>query len=355
MAPGSAAFDGVRPTNFHHRPIQGGGSSSSTRATSKPGARKRSSTSTSRRGAASSAGPSGSPTSPPLPPGQAPLFPGPAALQSPPLDMFGPASGAHNLPPMFSGAPMQGVQVHGHAPGDSTPQTFDILNPQLDLSQFRSRPGSSSGATNFSDLYVGRPLLSTGSRRARAKADAESTFAGSTRSSRRPRRPAHLRSALPAQAATRSSLAPAGRARSTCRARTARRRRRRARTLCRPSRDRRLRRRRARSTRRQPSSACLSERTSATTGASLARRRAPRVESGTLTSSPSAVRRFNYSYNAFASNGSDQGGTPEAQGGAAGAGPGAAGGGGGAAGGEAVAGGSSLASLLHSSPQPPTM
>lgn len=148
-APGSAAFDGVRPTNFHHRPIQG--SSSTARTTSKPGARKRSSTSTSRRSATSGAAASGSP---PLPAGQTPLFPGPAALHSPPLDMFGPGSGAHNLSPMFSGAPMQGVQLHGHAPGDSTPQSFDILNPQLDLSQFRSRPGSSSGATNFSDLCV---------------------------------------------------------------------------------------------------------------------------------------------------------------------------------------------------------
>ncbi|GAA5902640.1 hypothetical protein JCM8208_007026 [Rhodotorula glutinis] len=295
-APGSAAFDGVRPTNFHHRPIQG--SSSTARTTSKPGARKRSSTSTSRRSATSGAAASGSP---PLPAGQTPLFPGPAALHSPPLDMFGPGSGAHNLSPMFSGAPMQGVQLPGHAPGDSTPQSFDILNPQLDLSQFRSRPGSSSGATNFSDLL--NSFLSP-TEAAGAPAFGGNPFifgAGGTS-------PFHLSGAQGATPAASSQPQPPGQPPSTT------------------------------ASAFDPSSAFFGMPLGANLGDDW----------------------FNYSYNAFASNGSDQGGTPEAQGGGAGSGTSVGGGGGGgasssSAGVGAVAGGSNLASLLHSSPQPPAL
>ncbi|GAA5834644.1 hypothetical protein JCM9279_007070 [Rhodotorula babjevae] len=305
-APGSAAFDGVRPTNFHHRPIQGG-SSSSARTASKPGARKRSSTSTSRRSAASGAGASGSPTSPPLPPGQVPLFPGPAALQSPPLDMFAPGSGAHSMPPMFAGAPMQGIQVHGHAPGDSTPQSFDILNPQLDLSQFRSRPGSSSGATNFSELLNSflSPTEAAGAPAFGGPGAGGNPFifgAGGTSPFQLP----GSHGAMPASSSASAQPQQPGQPPSTT------------------------------ASAFDPTSAFFGMPLGANLGDDW----------------------FNYSYNAFASNGSDQGGTPEAQGGAGGAGASAGGGGSGAGSvgaSEAVAGGSSLASLLHSSPQPPTM
>lgn len=39
----------------------------------------------------------------------------------------------------------------GNEPGA---QSFDILNPDLDLSQFKTPPGSSGGATNYTDLSV---------------------------------------------------------------------------------------------------------------------------------------------------------------------------------------------------------
>ncbi|BGP06376.1 fungal-specific transcription factor domain-containing protein [Rhodotorula toruloides] len=157
-APSSAAFNDLRPTNFHNRPMGG-------RSGSKPSATRRHSSSGSRaRPPAPSSG-AGGPrvgvTSPSIPENQ-PLFPAPAALQSPPLGNFAvpmpPSLGGNastfpnmqqqhsQLPPFAQQAPPMAMGAEGMA------QTMDILNPQIDLSQFRSRPGSSSGPTNFSDL-----------------------------------------------------------------------------------------------------------------------------------------------------------------------------------------------------------
>ncbi|GAA5998630.1 uncharacterized protein JCM10292_007114 [Rhodotorula paludigena] len=151
-APGSAAFDGLQPTNFHNRPMGG-------RAHSKTAVgRKRSSTSASRGAAAARSpvpGASAALASPPLGqhqhqlgyPGLPPVL---GAMHSPPLGSF-PGAG-----PNF---PLAGVNQVGQPgsmppglPGDGTAQTFDILNPSLDLSQFKSPPGTSGGTTNYSDL-----------------------------------------------------------------------------------------------------------------------------------------------------------------------------------------------------------
>lgn len=381
-ASGTAAFDGVRPTNFHHRPIQStaAGAPTSRGATSKSGTRKRSSTSTSRRSGTSATGASGasvgSATSPPLPQGQMPLFPGPAALQSPPLNLFGSGSGA--TPPMFQSSssgtaqPMQGIQSHGHAPGDATPQSFDILNPQLDLSQFKSPPGSSGGATNFSDLCAGLPSFScqvstlclpekvvTMRRLNSFLSPTEAAGAGGFGNNSNvggnafifgagSTSPFHLpgsASATPAPSATMPGAPPLPPLQHMG----------------------------------QPVSAF--EPTSAFFGMPLGANLGddwcvPRAYALLRASSPLArdhqadlaflrapPRRFNYTYGAFAAAGSDQGGTPESQAGASSGGPnaGVGGAGAGAAGagapgagagaGGGGAGGSTIASLLHSSPK----
>lgn len=52
---------------------------------------------------------------------------------------------SHHPPDLPAPTPPQGATPSA--------QTFDILNPSLDLSQFRSPPGTSGGGTtNFSDL-----------------------------------------------------------------------------------------------------------------------------------------------------------------------------------------------------------
>ncbi|GAA5966610.1 hypothetical protein JCM3765_005674 [Sporobolomyces pararoseus] len=142
-------FAGVRPTNFHNnaRPVVGRSSSTSKR-------RQNSSTSRS-----SAKHPPQAQISPNLP--QPPVFPADTSSSAPlnwrmgPPGPPGPGS-SNTLPPissMFSHQPPD-LSI-ATPPQGATPsaQTFDILNPALDLSQFRSPPGTSGGGTtNFSDL-----------------------------------------------------------------------------------------------------------------------------------------------------------------------------------------------------------
>ncbi|GAA5936055.1 uncharacterized protein JCM15063_002694 [Sporobolomyces koalae] len=58
-----------------------------------------------------------------------------------------------NTHSMFSHHPPElATPVHHQQQPGLSAQTFDILNPSLDLSQFRSPPGTSAGPANFSDL-----------------------------------------------------------------------------------------------------------------------------------------------------------------------------------------------------------
>lgn len=162
-APSSAAFNDLRPTNFHNRPMgnRAGAKSSNARRHSMSGSRARPPAPSSGAG-----GPRVGGTSNSIPENQ-PLFPAPAALQSPPLGNFpvpmppslgGNASTFPNmqqqhsqLPPFQQQAPPMAMGPGGSG-AEGMAQTMDILNPHIDLSQFRSRPGSSNGPTNFSDL-----------------------------------------------------------------------------------------------------------------------------------------------------------------------------------------------------------
>ncbi|GAA6052521.1 hypothetical protein JCM3770_003807 [Rhodotorula araucariae] len=299
VQPASAAFEGVRPTNFHNRPLQTGvGTHAASRAGSRAsggGARKRSSTSASRKSANAAA------ASPTLPQGGMPLFPGPVALQSPPVNFLGGAAGS---PPVFAaplqpagataapGVPMQGIQQQaqgggGLGAGEATAQSFDILNPQLDLSQFKSRPGSSNGAGDFSDLL--NSFLSPTEAAGASLPGAGNPFifgAGGTS----PFNVAGPSAEMHGSQAGQMPAPAAGTGASAF----------------------------------DPTSAFFGMPLGANLGDDW----------------------FNYSYNAFASTGSDQGGTPESQG----AGAGAAG-----ASSMSPPGGSNLASLLQTSPKPPTM
>ncbi|GAA6061791.1 hypothetical protein JCM10212_004847 [Sporobolomyces blumeae] len=168
--PTKQVFHEVRPTNFHaNRPVVG--RSTSTRR--KP---SRSVSSGGPRTSQSQPPPQGRVPAPPvlsspsIP--QVPFFPAspqdwrapptvapsPASSSSiPPLPPpipgpMSPASGSTSSGPgMFSHVPPEFASAPGPGPNPSA-QTFDILNPALDLSQFRSPPGTSGGVTNFSDL-----------------------------------------------------------------------------------------------------------------------------------------------------------------------------------------------------------
>ncbi|GAA6010201.1 hypothetical protein JCM11491_005388 [Sporobolomyces phaffii] len=139
--PSKEAFAGVRPTNFHNvtRPV-GGRSASATK--------RRTSSSTSRN-----ARPAQVP--PPINP-HVPVFDAPHssiserrtnAPGSAPTDVH-----RAELQSVFSHQPPD-LDVAQNQSATPSAQTFDILNPALDLSQFRSPPGTSGGGSaNFTDL-----------------------------------------------------------------------------------------------------------------------------------------------------------------------------------------------------------
>lgn len=161
-APTSSTFNGLPPTNFHARPL----GRASTAGGAKP--RRRSSSASNRVKAESGARMPGSmqPPSmmqgspaipenaalPPLPTLQPPLTQ-PQPPQQPTMPSLPQSQGmfGHELPQQQ--APQQSTSgLGGH---EGAHQTYDILaggGPVLDLSQFRSPPGTSGGVTNFSDL-----------------------------------------------------------------------------------------------------------------------------------------------------------------------------------------------------------
>lgn len=74
-------------------------------------------------------------------------------------------------PPFSAGPPPPPVPQHeypstgaGQFPIGNEPgaQSFDILNPDLDLTQFKTPPGLSGGATNYTDLSVDSIVDSNG-------------------------------------------------------------------------------------------------------------------------------------------------------------------------------------------------
>ncbi|BGP14207.1 hypothetical protein JCM10213_005900 [Rhodosporidiobolus nylandii] len=145
--PSPSSFADVRPANFHHQSRPAGA-----RAPSKPAqARRRSSTSGSGVRTSRPSNPSAaSPTLPqnpqlyaPPPPVPVTVTPGGFSLQSPPPFNFPTPAGAPVMPSSSSAA-----AVPPPNGGFPTAQSFDILNPNLDLNQFKP----DGGATNFSDL-----------------------------------------------------------------------------------------------------------------------------------------------------------------------------------------------------------
>ncbi|GAA5843186.1 hypothetical protein JCM11251_001678 [Rhodosporidiobolus azoricus] len=145
--PSPSSFNDVRPTNFHNRPPLGNRSQSKTAAS-----RRRSSTSGSanQRAPSSSRKALGKSTSPVVRE-NAPILPAPVPPVGVQAPVFAVSSPPFSFPPP-TGAPRMPSLAPGSMPAASTAQTFDILNPSLDLSQFKTPPGSSSGAANFSDL-----------------------------------------------------------------------------------------------------------------------------------------------------------------------------------------------------------
>ncbi|GAA5887204.1 hypothetical protein JCM6882_002448 [Rhodosporidiobolus microsporus] len=152
--PSPSSFNDVRPTNFHNRPPLGGRTQSKSAT-----ARRRSSVSTSGGARApSSSRASLGKTGSPVIRENAPIFPAPMPptgsqpsgfpVHSPPFS-FPPPAGAPSMPSL---APASMPPLASASASTSTAQTFDILNPALDLSQFKTPPGTSSGAANFSEL-----------------------------------------------------------------------------------------------------------------------------------------------------------------------------------------------------------
>ena len=161
---GSASPAGVRTsTTFHQKPMgqrqprhQSGQS------------RRRSSSSSSSRTAAL----------PPLAP-KPPTSGGHVSLVRSPTIPEENTSTLHAAPPFGAGPPPPppipqheypstgaGQFPIGNEPGA---QSFDILNPDLDLSHFKTPPGSSGGATNYTDLSVSAPCSATEPRLTRAR------------------------------------------------------------------------------------------------------------------------------------------------------------------------------------------
>ncbi|GAA5916517.1 uncharacterized protein JCM6883_005446 [Sporobolomyces salmoneus] len=145
--PANEVFAGVRPTNFHNNPAR-------------PVVGRSTSASRGRRQSSSSLRTTKKP-SPSLP--QPPVFGAPAPATVPTWPISLPEQPLLSHPPIPQ-PQSQNSSMFSHQPPDlaiptppqgATPsaQTFDILNPALDLSQFRSPPGTSGGGTtNFSDL-----------------------------------------------------------------------------------------------------------------------------------------------------------------------------------------------------------
>ncbi|GAA5880402.1 hypothetical protein JCM3774_006436, partial [Rhodotorula dairenensis] len=138
---GSASPAGVRTnTTFHQKPMTGH------RQPRHPGSTQR------RRSSSSS-----SVSKPALQP-LAPKPPAaPSLVRSPPIPE---ETQLLVAPPFSAGPPPQaqttaaGSMSMGQFPIGNEPgaQSFDILNPDLDLSQFKTPPGSSGGTTNYTDL-----------------------------------------------------------------------------------------------------------------------------------------------------------------------------------------------------------
>lgn len=140
-------FSGIPPTNFHTRPL---GRQTAQTGAAKP--RRRSSSSTNRvKTEPRPSNLSGSPTIP---------------------EAFPLASAQHMPPPLPPHQEQQGMFSHsvpspmpmGHEGAHQTYEFLGANGPALDLSQFRSPPGTSGGVTNFSDLCVPSPSSSLGTK-----------------------------------------------------------------------------------------------------------------------------------------------------------------------------------------------
>ncbi|GAA5858288.1 hypothetical protein JCM1840_001131 [Sporobolomyces johnsonii] len=169
--PSSSAFADVRPTNFHNRSVKSQPQANRRRGSSVSNAASSMSGRTGGDGAAAIL-PAPVPTPGGLGSSSAPQFPSlfplpPREWQLPVTSMHSASTNApHPAPAQQSAPPQQPSQgMFSHEPpsfglspsgsgqnGEAAAQTFDILNPSLDLSQFRSPPGTSGGVTNFSDL-----------------------------------------------------------------------------------------------------------------------------------------------------------------------------------------------------------
>lgn len=143
--PSNETFADLRPTNFHNnsRPVVGRSTSTS---------KRRQNSSTSRTSKVLSQSTSSIPQAVPSPSiPQVPFF------GDSPQDWRVPPTQASTPLPDTARRPSDGQPLFSHHLPDTTSnpsaQTFDILNPSLDLSRFRSPPGTSGGgSTNFSDL-----------------------------------------------------------------------------------------------------------------------------------------------------------------------------------------------------------
>ncbi|GAA6023010.1 hypothetical protein JCM10207_002039 [Rhodosporidiobolus poonsookiae] len=161
--PTPSSFDEVRPANFHNWPMPQ--RTSSVPKTAHNRKRSTSASSGGKRSASTSRPSLGASGSPMIP--EHALFPAPPVPAVPSSSAgvsLGATSGttpAFTLPsPPFSfetppGAPIMPTGLPGQsAAGGPQAHSIDILNPSLDLSQFKSRPGTAGGdgPTNFSDL-----------------------------------------------------------------------------------------------------------------------------------------------------------------------------------------------------------
>mgnify|MGYP001566767555 CR=1 FL=1 len=130
-----STFSGIPPTNFHTRPL---GRQATQTGAAKP--RRRSTSATNR----------------------VKMEPRPSTLSgSPTIPEAFPLAPPHMPPPLFpQEQEQQGMFSHsvpsamGHEGAHQTYEFLGANGPALDLSQFRSPPGTSGGVTNFSDLCV---------------------------------------------------------------------------------------------------------------------------------------------------------------------------------------------------------
>lgn len=162
----SSTFNGLPPTNFHARPLgrataAGGAkprrrsSSASNRVKTEPGVRMPGSMPPPPQMMQMQGSPSipENASLPPLPTLQPPPTQ-PQPPQQPTMPSLPQSQGmfGHELPQQQTQQSTSGLGGH-----EGAHQTYDILaggGPVLDLSQFRSPPGTSGGVTNFSDLRV---------------------------------------------------------------------------------------------------------------------------------------------------------------------------------------------------------